>query len=104
MFRDGGFSPGRGISAGNLAGSDFLGNAARAKRLGARLARTRAVLGWVRHVVSRMGDVVFLGFASGGSIALWRLGARVFNVDVIRLNVGGCLPAPRLKVGNVDIA
>ena len=99
VFRERGFSLGRGISVGDVAG----GSAAGAKGFGVESARTRAVLGWVRHVVSRVGDVAFLGFTFGRSIGLHCPSVWFFNVDIIRLRVSGCLPAPRLKVGNVDI-
>jgi len=45
VFGGGGFSPGRSISAGDLAGGGFLGSAVGAKKLGAEHARTRAILG-----------------------------------------------------------
>ena len=103
VFRGGGFSSGRVASAGDPAGGDSLGSAAGAERSGAKRMRTMAVLGLVNYVMSRMGDVAFLEFGSGGTIAFWHPSARVFNVDIIKMEVGGCLPTPRLKVGKVNI-
>ena len=97
MNRSGGFSLGKGVSASNLARSDFLSGAVGVERSELKCVRTRAVLGWVRHVMSRIGDVAFSEFGSGESTMLRRRSAWVFNVDIIRLEVGVCLIALRLK-------
>ena len=83
-----GFPPGRGVFIGNLADGDFLSHAVGAERSEVKRVKTRAVLGWVGHVVSRIGDVAFSKFASSGSTMLTCPSAWVFNVDIIRLEVG----------------
>ena len=88
VFFGGNFAPRCGIFVGDPAGGNFPSGMAGAERSVVVCVRMTTVLRWVKHVMSKMGDVSLSEFTSGGSIVFWHPRAWVMNVDIIRLGSG----------------
>lgn len=60
------------VFVSNLADGSFLSGMVGVERSVVECVETREVLGWVRHIVSKIGDVAFSEFTFGGNIVCCR--------------------------------